>query len=365
MILKNQLQNVSKKVIISIPILNKLYVKKHIAFTKLQYKFWDGIVTLNQEINDAMDKFLDECDKNDATYRKKIIEDIVYCNIRYGSTPIEFFLLGFNEFDDKKRNTMLTNYKKDRILLKKEGKEKLTLLRNKYMFYQRLGKYFKRDVCLVKTKDDYNNFISFVSSNKEFIAKPNTGRCAMGTKIYKINDNSNIDEYFNEILKQKKPYILEELIHQDIEMSMWNESSVNTIRINSFLKDEEIYILGPFMRTGRKGSIVDNAATGGIFAVIDVETGCLCTDGVDEKGNKYEVHPDSKIKYKGWMIPQWSKLIDLTKLIHSEMPDYRFIGWDFALSDKGWVLIEGDWTRFISEYADKKGIKNTFIDLMN
>lgn len=365
MLMKKYLENLSKKILISIPEVNKAYVRKHIASTKLQYKFWDGTVNLNQEIENAFDTFLNEGEKNDMQYKKKIIEEIVYCNIRYGSTPSEFFLLGFEQFDDKKRNTLLTNYKKDRILLKREGKDKLTLLRDKYMFYQRLEKYFKRDVCLVKSKESYDSFISFTSKNKEFIAKPNAGRCAMGTKIYRINDKLRVDECFTEILQQNTSYILEELINQELEMSMWNKSSVNTIRINSILENGKITILGPFFRTGRKGSIVDNAATGGIFAVIDVETGCLCTDGVDERGKRYEVHPDSKLKYRGWKIPHWDELVDLTAIIHSEMSDNKFIGWDFALSDKGWVLIEGDWTRFISEYADRKGIKNKFIELMN
>ena len=39
------------------------------------------------------------------------------------------------------------------------------------------------------------------------------------------------------------------------------------------------------LRTGRKGSVIDNAGSGGIFANIDMNTGQVITDGIDENGN--------------------------------------------------------------------------------
>lgn len=46
--------------------------------------------------------------------------------------------------------------------------------------------------------------------------------------------------------------------------------------------------------------------------------------------------------------------------IHAMVPDQPYIGWDFALSDKGWMLVEGNWGQFMSEWADKEGIKDKF-----
>lgn len=37
-----------------------------------------------------------------------------------------------------------------------------------------------------------------------------------------------------------------------------------------------------------------------------------------------------------------------------------FIGFDFALSNKGWCLIEGNWGQMINQYADKQGRKEEF-----
>jgi hypothetical protein len=46
------------------------------------------------------------------------------------------------------------------------------------------------------------------------------------------------------------------------------------------------------------------------------------------------------------------------------MPHHRYIGWDFALTDDGWVLIEGNWGQFLSQYVDKIGLKSKFMDCM-
>jgi hypothetical protein len=119
--------------------------------------------------------------------------------------------------------------------------------------------------------------------------------------------------------------------------------------------------LKPVFRIGRKGKVVDNANSGGIVVVVDQKTGILKTNGVDMHGNFYEKHPDSNIVFKGYQIPKWTELLDLVEQIHrTEMPNYPYIGWDFALTDKGWVLIEGNWGQFLSEFADREGIKAKF-----
>lgn len=79
-------------------------------------------------------------------------------------------------------------------------------------------------------------------------------------------------------------------------MAALNESSCNTVRYLSFLNKSGFFAITPFLRTGRKGSVVDNAGAGGIFANVDVKTGVVYTNGIDELGNEYECHPDSGIR---------------------------------------------------------------------
>ena len=149
-------------------------------------------------------------------------------------------------------------------------------------------------------------------------------------------------------------------------MSVWNQSSVNTIRINSFLSNGIFNVLSPFIRTGRKGSIVDNGGQGGIFASVDKLSGKISTCGMDESGNTYTHHPDSGIEYIGWQVPRWEELIQMTEEIHRNMPKHIYVSWDFALTDGGWVLIEGNWGEFVcQQMTNNRGFKKDFLTFLN
>lgn len=57
--------------------------------------------------------------------------------------------------------------------------------------------------------------------------------------------------------------IVEQLIVQSDELASFNIDSVNTLRINTINYENEVDVLWPCLRMGRKGSVVDNAGMGG------------------------------------------------------------------------------------------------------
>ena len=77
-----------------------------------------------------------------------------------------------------------------------------------------------------------------------------------------------------------------------------------------------------------------------------------------------ECHPDSGCKYKGWVIPRWNELLTLVEECHRNFDGHRYVGWDFALTANGWVLIEGNWGQFLSEFTEGGGIREQFDNLM-
>ena len=80
----------------------------------------------------------------------------------------------------------------------------------------------------------------------------------------------------------------------------------------------------------------------GYGALIDEKTGTIISDGIDWKGDKEKVHPDSNITFKGFKIPKWDELLEMVKQLSSELSAMHCVGWDLALTDKGWVLVEGN-----------------------
>ena len=104
------------------------------------------------------------------------------------------------------------------------------------------------------------------------------------------------------------------------------------------------------------GELVDHGQTNGRKGEL--------TDGVDEMGGRYECHPDSHIKYKGWQIPYYQEMKDLATEIIQMLPSRpKYVAFDFALTPEGWVLVEGNYNgQFVGQIAEHKGVRKEFIE---
>jgi len=325
---------------------------------------WGG-GTFESNLSDAINRFVSTDKAKDQTYLRKLKFDIVNSYINYGATPAEYFLLDLQNADKHKRQTFVTDKLKDEMCLRTISIEKFnTELTDKYNFYLKNKSFFHRDVYLIDAHSDLNDFIDFFQKHRQLFLKPIDGSYGSGAHVVKFNDIKSAGDIFTE-LQKKGRWCAEELIIQTDEMAEWNPTSVNTVRIPSFWVNGRHHVLAPFFRTGRKGAVIDNAGGGGIFAAIDSQNGTICSDGFSETNQYYSVHPESGKKYKGWKIPHWDELIKTSKEIHKNMPDHRYIAFDFALTQNGWVLIEGNWGQFIWQYATKTGLKNQFVKLMS
>ena len=293
-----------------------------------------------------------------------LIHDIKRSYVLHLAKPLEYFLFNFKDKTDAERKRYLTDYIKDTYLKKYAKIERAKRLQDKFYVYDKMKQYYNREACLVRDESDFETFNAFVIGKTGFIAKPNAGSFGANTMIYNlINQDSRT--VFNELLSFKTNWILEELIEQVPEMSKFNPSSVNSVRIPTFSTKNGYKIWGTFMRIGRKGSVVDNAGAGGIFVKVDEITGEIVSDGFNEQGDVFENHPDSKIRFKGFKIPYYKDLRSIAIKCHEDLPDHKYVGWDFALTKDGWVLLEGNWGQFLcQQVSGQKPMKKQFINLI-
>lgn len=350
------------------PILFKVYSHTILPFRKWIYLLCGGWgrkiivnITLKDKLESCYQKFGNK--HNIARYKS----DILGAFVLYGIDPEEYFLYNFQNKSHDERRYFLSDRERKYGCKNASSWETYDELRNKDAFYALASSFFNRDVCIVKTKEDIGKFKDFVAKQSRFFAKPIDGTFGNGAGIIDIKDYPSIEDAFKQFVSSPEKWILEEIIQQDPEMSKFNSSSVNTIRVPSFLTKEGKYaILNPTLRTGRKGSVVDNAGAGGVTAMIDIETGKISTQGIDKKYNRYDSHPDSQIPFVGTQIPLWDELKKTAEAVHRSLPKHhRYVGFDFALSTKGWVLIEGNWGQLIgSQTASQKGIRYQFEELM-
>ncbi len=320
-------------------------------------EMWGGGI-YSDNLRRALRCNLTDKELQNKRFISRISKDIILSYILLKATPEEYFVFEFRNKSHQQRLEYLTNWEKDLVLMRKIPEELIKRLRDKWKTYILLKDIYQREAIRVTDSTDANKYHDFISRHDTYIAKPLEGMCGRGVGIFS-------GDRFNEIFS-KGSWILEEVVTQSATLACFNPESVNTVRFPTFYKNGVFTPFAPFFRTGRKGSVVDNGGAGGVFSALDVKTGYIITDGFDEDNKRYELHPDSGVKFKGFRIPQWKELIETARKAHEHLSNQQYIAWDFALTDKGWVLIEANsMGQFLWQYATKKGVRNKFLELMS
>ena len=295
----------------------------------------------------------------------------------YGCTVDEEYYLGLKDKTDAEKREYMVG--KNRSVYVKHlnwdaGPDRVEQLEDKYRLYQTLKPYYKRDVIEIRSMEDYDTFAAFAAKHPVFVVKPSNFFFGIGVHKVDLNDfNGDARLAMESILSEgeaihaKHPYraskmVIEELIEQHPALTALHAASVNCIRVTA-VRDPagKLHIYHPWIKAGIGGSFVATAASDGFDAEIDPATGVVITDGYQESGNVYKVHPDSGITIKGFQIPAWDELIVFVQEIMDRLPGYRYIGWDLVLTPQGWCVLEGNYSgEFIYQMINGRGYKKDF-----
>lgn len=308
-------------------------------FLKFVFILFGKYKTFKIETKDALETF-ESFKLKSKEYKEQYRKLIVYRYIYYLRAS-EFYLYDLKDVAFSKFDTFMTRQLTNRYYNVINNQNYRKVLNYKNLSYEIFKDYYKRDLVCIKDKNDYSVFEEFIKNKKSCILKPFDGHSGENIEIINVDDFNSIDELFDYTLK-KTPYVLEELIKQDLGLGIFHEQSVNTVRVVTFQFKDNISILWAFLRTGQGESKVDNMGSSGYGALIDEDNGKVVSNGFDWKGDEVKIHPDSKIKFKGFQIPKWKELLELVKDLSSTLPEMHCVGWDLALTSDGWVLVEGN-----------------------
>ena len=186
---------------------------------------------------------------------------------------------------------------------------------------------------------DKKEAINLILKNKNMIFKPATGSSSgKGIKTFHQLDYNNVESV---ILEYGKDFIVQKIIAQHSRFSKLNPSSVNTIRITTYILDEKIYHMPLCLRIGREGSSVDNIHAGGLVIGVN-DDGELLPEGYQlGYGNctkKYRKHPDTNVIFEKYRLPYIKDIIETAYMLHGRYLHVGIISWDFAINDKNEVV---------------------------
>ncbi|MBR3106926.1 MAG: hypothetical protein IKH30_07040 [Clostridia bacterium] len=278
--------------------------------------------------------------KTEIQYDPKEFKAIIACTLIYGVAVKEYFLYQFAILNDKGRREYITERNRYNIYPYFNGAKKRREMQDKYNAYLALKKFYKREAMYIGEDTSGAEIEAFFAERDSAILKPNASGVGKGVEIFRLSDYEDRKTAFA-YLMSKENYIMEELIRQTGLMRSLHPQSVNTVRVYACRLKTGVRIFGCHLRTGIGGSVVDNAGQGGVVISVN-DDGIAWTSGMDEFGHTYVYHPDSHVFIPGMIMPEWERAKQLVEDAMQVFPDIRFVGWDIAYSDRGWVIVEAN-----------------------
>ena len=332
-------------------------IKDNVIAKYIRIKRANKRIVNEKSINKRINKYMGEISSEE---RARIKKDILDAARKYRFSAEEYFYYHLADKSDEERRTFISDLDRVEFCIKVNKAKNLDKFKDKGRTAKIFSKYYKRDVCKVESVKDLEKLKEFAKKHKKIIIKPLKGSFGAGVRVLEKEwtDDELKQIIFEYCTKEIGGFIAEELIVQVPEMAQFHPASLNTIRVATVRFDEGSEVIGAFFRTGRGESIVDNGGQGGIFGTIDVKSGVIVAVG-DECGNNYTKHPDTEIDMVGFSIPRWEDAVNTAKELSLVIKDNRYTGWDLALSEKGWVLVEGNsMGQFLWQIPTRKGFRS-------
>ena len=135
---------------------------------------------------------------------------------------------------------------------------------------------------------------------------------------------------------------LEEVVVQHPDLNKLCAKSVNTMRIMTFYNNGNPRILWVGLRVGNGVNSIDNFHAKGMAVNVDMETGKLIGNGIDQELHQFSEHPVTHVKFDGFQIPCFEEAKQLVLKAALESDKILVVGWDVAVTPEGPVLIEGN-----------------------
>lgn len=134
-------------------------------------------------------------------------------------------------------------------------------------------------------------------------------------------------------------FLAQEVISQHPAISALNASSLNTVRIVSFLFEGEVHVLSSILRIGASNSRVDNVGAGGYACPIQAD-GRLNKLAVNRKSDWVEEN-ENGLRFDSVVVPGYGKAVETVKKLHRRLAHFKIIGWDIGINAEDEpVLIE-------------------------
>ncbi len=198
------------------------------------------------------------------------------------------------------------------------------------------GVFYDENHEIISREDAVKKCLSY---QKEFLIKPSIDSGEGRLISFFTPGEYQKEDLLRALKKMGANYIVQGAVKQHETLAKLNPSSLNTIRIVSFLFEGEVYILSSILRMGASNARVDNIGAGGYACPIQ-EDGSLNELGVNRKA-EWRSKNQNGIYFKDIVVPSYKEIVKIVKKEHKKLAHFKLIGWDFSVdTEEDPVFIE-------------------------
>lgn len=192
----------------------------------------------------------------------------------------------------------------------------------------------------------YEQMLTELSDLGDAVIKP-TVDTGSGRAVSVVHLQNCVDTRSNVPVKELlrnfgKNYVIQERIVPCKELKKLSPNCVSTIRLMTFIANDDMHHVPLVLRVGTGKSDVDNIHAGGLCVGI-YDDGRLKKKayrlGYGDQSDIFLEHPDSKIVFEDYLLPSIPEMIEAACRIHKRVVQLGMISWDFTIDERNEVVL--------------------------
>lgn len=268
--------------------------------------------------------------------------DMIISSFRYSAGYNDYIEFEFFLMNHAQRLTYLTAPRSMAIAKKYNEPSSTALLLDKSELYNHYGPFISRQFLDLKTANT-DDLEKFIRKHKCVMFKVVDGNSGDGITKFDYDENQEVDfaSLYDKLIENKQ-FLIEEYFVQHSKMAELSPSSVNTIRMVTFIDDHKVpHLITSALKIG-VGGYIDNIGQGGLYTILSYE-GVVVVPFINKQGDHVVVHPITKMDLIGFKVPNFKHIKDQILKVSMVLPKTRYVGWDISINQNGDLeIIEGN-----------------------
>jgi len=272
--------------------------------------------------------------------RPFIMIDMLWSSARHEIAFQDYAEWDFHSLSRRERQTYMTSAKSNHLSQRFNSVEYRPIFADKSQFNQRFSEFIGREYLDLRCSGA-DDIAAFLARHPRVVAKIADSLGGDGIEVFAAVDVTDTQEFRQQRLAARQ-VLLEQFLPQHAAMVRLNPTSVNTLRIVTFVDQEGVvHTLARVLKVGNGGD-VDNFKAGGMYTVLD-EQGVARYPAIDGEDHVFDVHPLTGTPIIGFAVPNWPAVEKLVDALAREVPQIRYVGWDIAVTPDGAAVVEGNY----------------------